>query len=125
MLIISIILTILKLLGVINLPWWIIFIPIYIVGIQIIIYTAKMVEAHIWYNKAIKEATKKGENRTHRKCVEIDVDEFKTETEKSYLFVIKGKEIWIPKSVCEELDVDENGGFIYVQEWFAEQEDLI
>ena len=58
-----------------------------------------------------------------RKYVELDFDELKHETEKAYLFVIDEEEVWIPKSVCEE--VDEELNIVEIQEWFAEQEGLI
>ena len=55
--------------------------------------------------------------------VEIDFDEFECETEKAYLFIVEGEKIWIPKSICRDIDEDLNT--VYIPEWFAEQEDLI
>ncbi|BAB67567.1 hypothetical protein [Sulfurisphaera tokodaii] len=44
----------------------------------------------------------------------------KVETDKAYLFSIKGKEIWIPKSICTLGE-----GYIEVPLWFAKSKSLI
>ena len=55
--------------------------------------------------------------------VVIDFDSWERETDAAELYVIGGKEKWIPKSVLGEVDFEENT--IEVREWFAKKEGLI
>jgi len=55
--------------------------------------------------------------------VTVHFDDWKHETEKANLFVIGDIEVWIPKSVIE--DVDEKKGEIVVAEWWASKEGLV
>jgi hypothetical protein len=40
------------------------------------------------------------------KLVDLEYDEIKHETEKAYLFVIDGKDVWLPKSVVQINETD-------------------
>jgi hypothetical protein len=40
------------------------------------------------------------------KLVDLEYDEIKHETEKAYLFVIDGKDVWLPKSVVQVNETD-------------------
>ena len=36
-----------------------------------------------------------------------------TETEKAYLFCIKGTEVWLPKKICRQLSTEENQVYVH------------
>ena len=56
------------------------------------------------------------------KYVKLRFDDWKHSTDKSHLFVIDDQEVWIPKSVIE--DLDDANGIVLVAEWWASKEGL-
>jgi hypothetical protein len=56
--------------------------------------------------------------------VDLKVDEWKHETDKAWLFVIEGADVWIPKSIGE-FDPEDDEGVVTVPEWWAIEEELI
>jgi hypothetical protein len=60
--------------------------------------------------------------------VPLVVDEVLRETEKAFLFLIDGAEVWIPRSQMEDPDgctVGELECEVYVSRWIAGQKDLL
>lgn len=49
-------------------------------------------------------------------------DEVRAETERAALFSFDDKAVWIPRSICEEPDLDDRT--IRIQEWFVMREGL-
>lgn len=58
------------------------------------------------------------------KLADIEYDDWfeESDTDKAHLFLIDGKEVWIPKSLAE---VDKDSKTITVPEWWALKEGLI
>lgn len=61
--------------------------------------------------------------------VEVDFDEVIHETENAVLFEFdkdRGREVWVPRSALQSLDVRRNGsGSVEIVEWFAKEHGLI
>ena len=59
--------------------------------------------------------------------VHVDVDQIKRETENSFLVVIDGEEIWLPKSHIEDSDDYVAGDAdvcMSITQWIANKKDL-
>lgn len=59
--------------------------------------------------------------------VEVKVELLKRQTSKAGLFVVDGREVWLPWSqIAEESEVAKDGdsGVIYIPRWLAEKNDL-
>ena len=54
--------------------------------------------------------------------VTLDVDEFIVEREESWLMVIEGEEVFVPKSECTFMDEDMQ---VEMPRWLAEKEGLV
>lgn len=55
----------------------------------------------------------------------IDFDGVIAQTERGVLVNVDGDEIWIPKSLVDNLDSIEDDGYLELPVWFAEQEGLV
>jgi hypothetical protein len=54
--------------------------------------------------------------------VEVEFDQYRSQTESAYLVEVDGKEIWLPKSQVRNFFAD---GTCEVQEWLAREKGLI
>lgn len=64
--------------------------------------------------------------RSENGTVKIEVDEIKKETEKAFLCLIDGAEIWLPKSqiISEHVEGDVEVT-MEITRWIAEQKELL
>lgn len=56
------------------------------------------------------------------RIVDLEVDEWITDTEKAYLFVINGKRVWLPKS---QIEFDEEDRIVSMPERMAIDRELV
>ena len=56
--------------------------------------------------------------------VSVEIDAWLKETEKAYLIVIDGKEIWVPKSLTE-MDSSDKGSFIIMPKWLGVEKGVL
>jgi len=75
----------------------------------------------IWRDKHSKSITQGNFNKVELTGVEIG------DTEQALLFDIDGDDVWIPRSLIEDMSIEDEYGFVtfFVPEWFAIQEGLV